>query len=156
MMVARLPADLQPPDTRDTPGLLVLLANGPAGYRSLCRLTSLLQSHADREARLARGLSWDDLRAHRAGLLCLSGGRRGWIERCVRAGDLQIARRLAGRLAGIYEEQTFLSLELHTADDIAIAREITAIGQFLGIPPVAVQPVYCPPEDTPAAPAGRH
>ncbi len=144
------PADLQPPDTRDTPGLLVLLANGPAGYRSLCRLTSLLQSHADREARLARGLSWDDLRAHRAGLLCLSGGRRGWIERCVRAGDLQTARRLAGRLAGIYEEQTFLSLELHTADDIPVAQEITAIGQFLGIPPAAVQPVYClAPEDAP-------
>ena len=39
---------------------------------------------------------------------------------------------------------------MHTADDIAIAREITAIGQFLGIPPVAVQPVYClAPEYTP-------
>jgi len=137
------PADLQPPATDETPGLLVLLANNTAGYRSLCRLTSLLQGHADRETRLARGLSWDDLRVHRAGLLCLSGGRRGWIERCVRAGDLQIARRLAGRLAGIYEEQTFLSLELHTADDISVAQEITTIGQFLGIPPVAVQPVYC-------------
>jgi DNA-directed DNA polymerase III PolC len=144
------PADLQPPGTNETPGLLVLLANGSEGYRSLCRLTSLLQGHSDREARLARGLSWADLRAHRAGLLCLSGGRRGWIERCVRAGDLQTARRLAGRLAGIYEEQTYLSLELHTADDIPIAQEITAIGQFLGIPPVAVQPVYClAPEEAP-------
>ncbi|MFO7697982.1 MAG: PHP domain-containing protein, partial [Anaerolineae bacterium] len=144
------PADLQPPNTGETPGMLALLANGPAGYRSLCRLTSLLQAHADREARLARGLSWDDLRAHHEGLLCLSGGRRGWIERCVRADDVQTARRLAGRLAGIYEEQTYLSLELHTADDIAVAQEIATIGQFLGIPPVAVQPVYyLRPEDAP-------
>lgn len=144
------PADLQPPDTNETPGQLVLLANGPEGYRSLCRLSSLLQGYADREARLARGLDWDDLRAHRAGLLCLSGGRRGWIERCVRAGDAQTARRLAGRLAGIYEEQTFLSLESHTPDDVAVVREIVAIGQFLGIPPVAVQPVYyLAPEDAP-------
>ncbi|MBN2389495.1 MAG: DNA polymerase III subunit alpha, partial [Anaerolineae bacterium] len=144
------PADLQPPDTGETPGLLVLLANNTAGYRSLCCLTSLLQGHADRETRLARGLSWDDLRTHRAGLLCLSGGRRGWIECCVRAGDTQTARRLAGRLAGIYEERTYLGLELHTADDISVAQEITTIGQFLGIPPVAVQPVYClTPEDVP-------
>ncbi|MBN2393166.1 MAG: PHP domain-containing protein, partial [Anaerolineae bacterium] len=142
------PADLQPPDTRETPGLLVLLADGPAGYRSLCRLTSLLQGYADRDARLVRGLDWDDLRNHREGLLCLSGGWRGWIERCLRAGDTQIARRLAGRLAGIYEEQTYLSLELHTAEDVAVAQEIVTIGQFLGIPPVAVQPVYClKPED---------
>ncbi|MGC9395699.1 MAG: DNA polymerase III subunit alpha [Anaerolineae bacterium] len=144
------PADLQLPDTCEAPSLLVLLANGPAGYRSLCCLSSLLQGHADRAARLARGLDWDDLRAHRDGLLCLSGGRRGWIERCLRAGDVQTARRLAGRLAGIYEEQTYLSLELHTADDIPVAEEIIATGQFLGIPPVAVQPVYClAPEDAP-------
>jgi len=144
------PADLQPPDTREIPGLLVLLASGPAGYRSLCRLTSLLQGYADREARLARGLDWDDLRAHREGLLCLSGGRRGWIERCLRVGDVQTARRLAGRLAGIYEEQTYLSLELHTAEDVTVAQEIVAMGQLLGIPPVAVQPVYClAPEDAP-------
>jgi DNA polymerase-3 subunit alpha len=144
------PSDLQTLDTCETPGLLVLLANGPAGYRSLCRLTSLLQGHADRDARLARGLDWDDLRAHREGLLCLSGGRRGWIERCLHAGDVQTARRLAGRLAGIYEEQTYLSLELHSAEDVAVAQEIVAMGQFLGIPPVAVQPVYClTPEDAP-------
>ncbi len=144
------PTDLTPTDTLETTGLLVLLANGPAGYRSLCRLTFLLQGHADREARLARGMTWDDLRAHREGLFCLDGGRRGWIERCLRAGNLQTARRIAGRLAGIYEEQTYLSLEWHTAGDTLVAREIAAIGQSLGIPPVAVQPVYClTPEETP-------
>jgi DNA polymerase-3 subunit alpha len=144
------PTDLQPPDTDETPGLLVLLANGPEGYRSLCRLTSLLQGCADRDTRLPRGLNWDDLRTHREGLFCLSGGRRGWIERCLRAGDTRTAQRLAGRLAGIYEEQTYLSLELHSAEDVTVAQESIAIGQFLGIPPVAAQPVYClKPEDAP-------
>lgn len=144
------PPALPPPDDVATPGLLVLLANGPPGYRSLCRLSSLLQDHPDRETRLARGLSWDDLRTHREGLFCLDGGRRGWLARCLRAGDAHTARRIAGKLAGIYEEQTYLSLELHTADDVPLAHEIVAIGQFLGIPPVAVQPVYClAPEEAP-------
>ncbi len=98
------PPALPPPDDVATPGLLVLLADGPPGYRSLCRLSSLLQDHPDRETRLARGLSWDDLRTHREGLFCLDGGRRGWLARCLRAGDAHTARRIAGKLAGIYEE----------------------------------------------------
>ncbi len=63
------------------PGRLVLLATGPAGYRSLCRLSSLIQAHPEREVLADRGLTWTDLEAHREGLICLSGGRMGWIER---------------------------------------------------------------------------
>jgi len=91
------------------PGRLVLLATRPSGYRSLCRLSSLLQGHPDRETRLARGLEWDMLKAHREGLICLSGGRMGWIERFVRASNLSAARRYAGRLAGILGDNACLS-----------------------------------------------
>ena len=97
------------------PGQLVLLATGPAGYRSLCRLSSLIQGSPEREALAARGLGWDELTAHREGLICLSGGRRGWIERYLRAGDYAAAQLYAGRLAGIFEENAALALELHTA-----------------------------------------
>ena len=133
-----------------SPGRLVLLATGPAGYRSLCRLSSRVQAHPQREALAAQGLSWADLKAHREGLLCLSGGRRGWLERLLRAGNRVAAQRYAGRLAGIFAENAYLSLELHRPDDRAIAQEVTALGQWLGLPTVAVQPVYClSPEDTP-------
>ena len=62
-------------------GQLVLLVTGPAGYRSLCRLSSLIQGNPERETLAADGLGWDELAADREGLICLSGGRRGWIER---------------------------------------------------------------------------
>ncbi|MBN1643007.1 MAG: DNA polymerase III subunit alpha, partial [Anaerolineae bacterium] len=124
-------------------GLLVLLAAEPAGYRSLCRLSTMLQGQADREARIARGLGLDDLRAHREGLICLSGGRRGWIERLLRADEQQAARAYAGRLAATYGQGTYLSLELHHAADAEVARQVSALGAFLGVPTVAVQPVYC-------------
>ena len=131
-------------------GQLVLLATDAAGYRSLCRLSSLIQGNPERETLAARGLGWEELAAHREGLICLSGGRRGWIERFLRAGDYAAAQLCAGRLAGVFEENAALALELHTPDDEQIATELVALGRRLGLPVVAVQPVYSlAPADAP-------
>jgi DNA polymerase-3 subunit alpha len=132
-------------------GRLVLLATEPAGYRSLCHLSSLVQGQPDREARAAHGLSLDDLRAHCDGLICLSGGRRGWVERALRGGIHQAARRFAAGLSGIYgPENTYLSLEIHRSEDEAVARQIVHLGKSLGLSTVAVQPIYClSPDDVP-------
>jgi len=139
-----LPDDLQDGLSRaGSLGLVVLLARDSSGYRSLCRLSSLLQGHPDREARLARGLRLDDLGACAEGLLCLDGGRRGWTERLLRAGRPQAARRYAGRLAHLYGPHAFLSLELHRPEDAQVAEELSSLSGLLGIPAVAVQPVYC-------------
>ncbi|MCB0256876.1 MAG: PHP domain-containing protein, partial [Anaerolineae bacterium] len=119
-------------------GQLVLLATGPDGYRSLCRLSSAIQSHPDRAERAAHGVDWETLKAHRKGLICLSGGRRGWIERCLRAGNRAAATRYAGRLAGLFDQHTFLALEIHRDEDRAVAAEIAALGRRLGIPAAAV------------------
>jgi DNA-directed DNA polymerase III PolC len=124
-------------------GRLVLLATGPAGYRSLCRLSSLIQTSPEREQLAARGLVWAALAENREGLICLSGGRRGWIERLLRTGNVQAARDYAHRLAEVYGENAYLSLELHQADDEAVAWRMVAIGQEVGLSCVAVQPVYC-------------
>jgi DNA-directed DNA polymerase III PolC len=132
------------------PGLLTLLAAGPEGYRSLCRLSSSVQARPDRLEAAAAGLSWDALKADSAGLICLSGGRQGWVERRLRAGDRAGALHYAGRLAGIYEQRAYLALELHRPADAAIAQEISALGDRLGLSAVAVQPVYClSPQDRP-------
>lgn len=131
-------------------GHLILLATDPAGYRSLCRLSSLIQGRPDREAAAAHGLTWDEIAAHREGLVCLSGGWMGWIERFLRAGDTAAAQAYAGRLAGIFDEDAYLALELHRPEDERMAAEVMALGRRLGIPTVAVQPVYClSPDDAP-------
>jgi DNA-directed DNA polymerase III PolC len=137
---------VQPPTdllSVDRPDQLVLLATGPDGYRSLCRLSSAIQNHPDREEQIIRGLAWDDLRANHVGLLCLSGGRRSWMGQLLRNGQDGLALRLAGRVAGLFGEgQTFLALEIHDDADHAVARSVTDIGRRLGLPCVAVQPVY--------------
>jgi DNA polymerase III subunit alpha len=131
-----------------SPGHLVMLATGPAGYRSLCRLSSLIQGSPEREKLAARGLLWEEIQAHREGLICLSGGRRGWIERYLRASDTAAAQIYAGRLAGIFDDHAYLSLEIRAEADLLIAAEVAALGRRLGLPTVAVAPIYClAPED---------
>ncbi len=135
---------------KEAAGHLILLATGRDGYRSLCRLSSLIQGSSERETIAAQGLSWEALKAHRKGLICLSGGREGWLERYIRADRLNAAHSFAGQLAGIYGDHTCLSLELHRPEDTAVAQELVAMGLRLGLPTVAVQPVYClTPQDLP-------
>jgi DNA polymerase-3 subunit alpha len=125
------------------PGQVVLLATGLDGYRSLCRLSSLVQGSPDRESRAAGGLSWEALQAHRQGLICLSGGRAGGVERLLRAGQRAGARRYAGRLADLYGDALYLALEIHRPQDEPVAQEVAGLSQRLGLRSVAVQPVYC-------------
>jgi DNA polymerase III subunit alpha len=136
------------PDSPGAPGQVLLIADGPIGYRSLCRLSACLQAHADREARLRRGAAWDDLRAHSAGLICIDAGLAGWLARCVLAGRTQAARRFAGRLGAIFPDRCYVGLELQQPGDTAVAQELIRIGARFGMPPVAAQPIFAlTPED---------
>ena len=149
------PPDLEPDRSgptgdADAQGHLVLLAKGPLGYRSLCRISSLIlapqpgygQSDAA-ASRSRQGLRWDELQANSDGLICLSGGRMGLVERYLRSGDSQAARLCAARLAGIFGDDAGLAVEIHSISDQAVAAEIVALGARLGVPAVASQPVYC-------------
>jgi DNA polymerase-3 subunit alpha len=103
------PADL-PPSVGSNPGLLVLLATGPDGYRSLSRLSTYIQARGDREDIRRRGISLDALAEHRVGLICIGGGRRGWVERLLGIGEMKAAARYLSRLAGIYDENVYVAL----------------------------------------------
>lgn len=124
-------------------GRLVLLAVGPAGYQSLCRLSSAIQSDPNRDYLLRQGVPWSWLKENYVGLIALDGGRMGWTERYLRAGNRQAAVRFAARLGGLFGEMGHLCLELHSPADEAVARELVHIGSRFGLTAVAVQPVYC-------------
>jgi DNA-directed DNA polymerase III PolC len=123
-------------------GKLVLLAKGPEGYRSLCRLSSGIQGDPERERLSKHGITLEELAPHREGLICLSGGRNGWIENYLRKGNRNAAHQFAGRLAQVFDQDLYLSLEIHNSEDITIAKDIQELGESLGVKSVAVQPVY--------------
>ena len=125
-----------------TPGQLVLLAQNPAGYRSLCRLASQLDGVQPVELGLLRDFS--------EGVICLDGGRRGWINRFVRAGNTAAAVRYASRLAAIFQENGYVGVELTAVSPTQRrhTQDLLKIGARFGLAPVALQPVYClQPED---------
>jgi DNA polymerase III subunit alpha len=136
---------VEPPEgSGRLPGHLVLLATGAEGYRSLCRLSSRLQGSPARRALLRAGASLDLLQRYAEGLICLTGGRRGWVDRLLASGNERTALRYAGRLAGIYGEgSTYLALELLHPGGPARAQATLEIAGRLGLASVAVQPVFC-------------
>ncbi len=133
-----------------SPGLIVLLAAGPDGYRNLSRLSSSLQRHPDREARIRRGVTLEMLEAHREGVIAIFGGRRSWLERLWRLGRRRLAARRLARLAGIFDENGYLALEWHTDADAPVLDGMTDLAGRFGVPTVAVHPVYLmQPEERP-------
>ncbi|MBN1246731.1 MAG: DNA polymerase III subunit alpha [Anaerolineae bacterium] len=144
-----------PPDTH-MPGQLVLLARDASGYRSLCQLSSHIQSAPDRDAKIRHGLSLDLLAAHHEGLICLTGGRKGFVHRSLyealspqtKVPDTaatydRAAHRFLGRLCGIYgPERTLVSLELQTLDDQQVVQRLSEKATLMGLQTVAVHPVY--------------
>ncbi len=125
-------------------GRLVLLAADPAGYRSLCRLSSLYQSDPDRERRRRQGFAWDELKAHAGGLFGITGGRTDWLERFLRAGNRAAATRYVSRLGGLFGERCCLAVSPDLTGDLALlAGEIVALARRFGARAVAAQPIFC-------------
>lgn len=129
--------------TAASTGQLVLLASGPTGYQSLCRITSYLQASQTRHERLTSGMDWDILRENRAGLIGVSGGRFGLIAQALRHGDIEAAQSQATQLADIFGPHAFAGLSLDLPEDTSLAPDAIALAQRLGMGVVALQPVYC-------------
>jgi DNA-directed DNA polymerase III PolC len=138
--IAPPPDDL--PGDQTTPGQLVLLATGLDGYRSLCRLSACLQAHPDRDIRRQRGLTWQDLKAHYHGLICIEAGQAGWLARLLRAGQSRAASRYAGRLGSIFPDHCYVGIELHRSEDTVLAHDLIHVGDRFGMRPVVAQPIY--------------
>ncbi|MGE5485295.1 MAG: DNA polymerase III subunit alpha [Ignavibacteriales bacterium] len=91
----------------DGPGLpthLVLLAENPEGYRNIC--AALTRAHLDNPRRKP-ALDLEVLRDHAAGVIALSGCRRGEIPSRILRGDYTGALEVARRYLDIFGKQGF-------------------------------------------------
>ncbi len=120
---------------------LTLLAETPEGYANLCRLITL--AFEGREKGDPR-LDPVHLERHAAGLICLSGCRRGELARLVDAGNIAEATAVARRLAEWFGPDRFY-IELQqtlTRGDTRRIRGLTALAGRLGLPLVATGNVH--------------
>lgn len=122
---------------------VVLLAQDMAGYRNLCRLSSHLQAELDRDAAIDRGVDCETLARHAAGLILLSGGKRGEIERLVRQNEPVEALRMAGKFLDIFgQENCFIELQLQQSGDLRTAVRLAMVARRAGLRCVATNNVH--------------
>jgi error-prone DNA polymerase len=89
---------------------VTLLVESRAGYRNLCRLLSAAATgRLKGEARA----SWELIAEHSAGLHCLTGGAEGPLARALRAGGMEAARKVLGRMAAIFPGRLHVELQRH-------------------------------------------
>jgi error-prone DNA polymerase len=89
---------------------LVLLVENERGYANLCRLISAAQMRGSKsDARLRV----EDLETYNEGLIALSGGLYGRVERALAGQSVRAAVEEAQRLASIFGGRFYLELQQH-------------------------------------------
>lgn len=127
-------------------GRIVLLAEDRCGYAHLCELISLAQLRGSKaDARL----HWSDFDGRTAGLIALSGGAQGALERELASGRCEAARRMAGDLRERFGERFFLELQQHfVPEDARRCNALLELARELELPYVATNGVtYARKED---------
>jgi error-prone DNA polymerase len=122
----------------DTPRL-VLIAADKAGYANLARLISTAQLRGrKRDARLRL----EDLDGRTGGLVALSGGRNGIVEKALLRRDTGAAIALGARLRDLFPGRFYLELQHHARpEDPALIRALVRLAMQLDVPYVATNGV---------------
>jgi len=120
----------------DASGHLVLLCQNLTGYRNLCTLVSA----AYREGFYYKPrVDWELLAEHNAGLIALTACLGGEIPSLIGAGKMDDAKRRAGEMARIFDDDRFF-LELQEnflPEQDPVNKGLIEISRELGLPLVA-------------------
>ncbi|MFY0635987.1 MAG: DNA polymerase III subunit alpha [Vannielia sp.] len=129
------------------PAPVVLLAQSERGYEALMKINSCLYLRGDGSL---PHVTLEDLEAHSADVICLSGGPDGPVGRLLRAGQRAKAELLVDGLARIYGDRLYIELQRHPGEDglpeaeQASERGHVEMAYAKGIPLVATNDVYFP------------
>ncbi|SNT33863.1 DNA polymerase III subunit alpha [Tropicimonas sediminicola] len=129
------------------PAPVVLLAQDEQGYGNLMKLNSCLYLRGDHSQ---PHVTEEELAAHSAGVICLTGGPNGALGRLVRGGQEPKARALLERMAQAFPDRLYVELQRHPGEDgqpeaeRATERFFVESAYELGLPLVATNDVYFP------------
>ncbi len=130
-------------------GALALLAMDAAGWSNLCRLSTTLQTTAERRLESA-ALPWEALAQHTQGLLCLSGGVRGLLAGLLQGRQTDSAVAYLGDLAELFPGRLYAEIQLQSPADHTWVDELSRLAKRLGLPLLASCAVhYLEPQQAP-------
>jgi DNA polymerase-3 subunit alpha len=134
------PSFLRGLERDDARAPIVLLAQNETGYRNLMRLVSALWLHPTDgdEAHIPFG-ALDESQ----GLIALTGGPAGPIDRALRAGFGDLGESRLARLAKVFGSRLYVEIQRHGLDnERAIEPELISLADRLGLPLVATNEPY--------------
>ena len=137
LTVADLDAEALPGPGFRPAGRIVILAQDSRGWARLCRLVS---SGRTRHPKGRACVPWDELAHDTRGLVGLSGGASGPIDRALAARDLSAARLWTARLRDAFGERGYIELTHHLrpGDDERV-EALARLARELRLPRVVAQ-----------------
>jgi DNA polymerase-3 subunit alpha len=123
-------------------GTMVVLATNPAGYRSLCRLSSHLMGGGMEAPDPRCALPWEFLIAEREGLIAIEAGRDGLLAKILGHHNPTKAGEYLSRFGGAFKDFGYVGIDVHQAQDRDLMSQFELLADRFGLPLVALQPVY--------------
>jgi DNA polymerase III subunit alpha len=127
---------------------LVLLAQSEAGYENLLKVTSEAFLNSCSEEAACVGLDWLE-EGHGEGVICLTGGYDGPLDRLLREDRREEAKSALLRLAKIFPDRLYVELQRHEARDAeSVEPALVDLAYELDLPLVATnEPFFPAPDD---------
>ncbi|WP_375595964.1 DNA polymerase III subunit alpha [Algihabitans albus] len=122
--------------TAPAPDQIVLLAASEAGYRNLLKLAS--KAYLETEAGGDPRILFEDLEAHGAGLIALTGGPKGTVGRLLAEQQDPLAEEVLLRLSRAFSGNLYVELQRHgLAVEAQIEERLIALAYAHDLPLVA-------------------
>ena len=129
---------------------VVLLAATEAGYDNLMKLSSL--AYLSPETGETPHVHLDALREASDGLIALTGGPKGPVDRALVAGQSDLAEARLQRLKELFGDRLYVELQRHgVADEAAIEGQLIDLAYAHDLPLVATNEAYFAKPDSYAA-----
>ncbi|MGF1621312.1 MAG: DNA polymerase III subunit alpha [Rhodomicrobiaceae bacterium] len=127
-------------------GSIALLVKDAEGYRNLLKLTSA--AFLDHSEDGTPHVTWEEIAAHNAGLICLTGGPEGPIDRALRDDNEQAARVQFDTLREAFGNRLYVEIQRHnTADERRVEPELVKLAYAADLPLVATNQCFFPSAD---------
>ncbi|MFQ5562762.1 MAG: DNA polymerase III subunit alpha [Parvularculaceae bacterium] len=126
---------------------LVLLAQNEEGYQNLLKISSAAFLNSARDDGPCSDL--DRLARRQTGLICLTGGYDGPVDRLLRDGRRSEAREALARLAALFPGRLYIELHRHRARESSSVEEtLLEFAYDLKLPLIAAnEPFFPSPDD---------
>jgi len=130
----------------ERPPSIVLLAQSAAGYQNLLKITSDAFLRSASEDGPCAALSWLDGRTD--GVICLTGGYDGPVDRLLRESRTAEARAALEKLAALFPDRLYVELQRHRARaPESVEPAMLGLAYDLDLPLVAANEPFFPTTD---------